>query len=122
DHRRAVAGFFGAQRLPQLFACVLVKGNNDAAIATYHADKLVAVEERARGETPQRRRRLVFLHEILRPDELAAVGEAEEVAHGSESVNFAVVNQRRGPWSGGIADLVGGVPIVLPEELARGLI
>src|SRR5205823_3790111 len=85
------------------------------------ADQPRAVHERVAGEAPHGGGDLVFLLEVLGPEELACGGvEAAEVAHGAQGVDLAPADGRGAARAGGVADLVGAVVLVLPALLAGG--
>src|SRR5262249_58939414 len=85
--------------------------------------ELVAVHQRVGGAAPVAELPLEVLREVLRPDHLAGVGvEAKQVAHGAEGVDLAVLDRRGGARPGGVADLIGAVVLVLPEDLAVVLV
>ena len=125
DDRRTVAqlGPPQRQRLPDFLAAVLVEGDNNAVLAAHQADQAVAIQQRRGSVAPQRHAGPVVFREVLRPQHLALGGiQAIKVAHGADSVDLAVGDQRRGARPDGVADLVGAIVFVLPQGLAAGLV
>src|SRR5262249_7276491 len=61
NHRWTVTRLLGRERSPEFLASVLVEGNGSRALATDHADELLAIQQRMRGETPQGRLNLVVV-------------------------------------------------------------
>ena len=127
DDRRTVADLFRLhrQRPPFLGAGVLVESHDDAVVAADQAYKLVAVEQRRRGEAPHRHRRLVrlVLDEILGPNVVAGRGVVTmKIAHRAQEVDLAAADGRRGPRAGRVGKLVGAGVRFLPEDAAVGFL
>src|SRR5262249_52366422 len=103
----------------QFLAGVLVESNHGAPLAADQTDELVAVQKRVRGEAPDRHRSVVIAREVLRPEHLPRAGiQAEEIPHRAQGVNLAPGDDRRGPRTGGILDVVPAVIFMLPQLLA----
>ncbi|MDB6123220.1 MAG: hypothetical protein JWQ71_2213 [Pedosphaera sp.] len=123
DGGRAVAGFLGGKGVPDFLAGIFVEGDGGGVGAADEADEFIAIEQRAGGEAPHGRGNIIVLFEFVGPDGFAVFGvEAEEMAFGTERVHFAIADERGGAWAGGIADGVGRVVFVLPENFAGGFI
>src|ERR1043166_4544744 len=91
DHRRTVAGLFGRQGAPKLFACVLVERDDRAALARSQADQFLSVNQWVPGEPPERCLDTQFLLKIVRPKNFAVARvEAKEVSFGPERIHFAL--------------------------------
>src|SRR6185312_13255677 len=108
------AGIDGRERPPTLLTRVLVESDDSGTIAAPQTNQQVLVNEGMAGKPPagQPEPRLflglafvgallaVLLHEILRPDYLGVAVvlsrgiETEEIAHGAERINFALVDER----------------------------
>src|SRR5688572_2644465 len=65
--RRTITEILGREGSPNLLAAVLIKRNGGAVVPTDHADKLLAVDQRMAGVTPDRRFCFVFLDKVMRP-------------------------------------------------------
>jgi hypothetical protein len=122
DHRRRVARLARREVLPDLLASVLVEGDDRRALAAYQANEPIAVDERMSGEAPERHFNLVFLEQILGPENVPLEVEAVELPHRAEGVDLVAGDDRRGARSGGVADVVGRLVFVLPQDLAGHLV
>ena len=123
DRGRRVALLGRRRRSPDLGAGVLVERHGVRAIAAGEADELVAVDERMAGVAPHRRLRVVFLRQILLPNDFARVGlEADEIALGAERVDLVAVDDRRAARAGRVRDRVLHRVLVVPLLLAGRLV
>ena len=88
------------------------------SLAAGDADQLVAVDERMAGIAPQRRLRVVFLGQILLPDDVARIGlEADEIAFAAERVDLVAIDDRRAPRPGRVGNRVLHRVLVMPHLL-----
>src|SRR5262245_34495034 len=96
DHRRTIAELLAVKRTPQFLAGVLVESHDGTALAAHHADKPLTIDQRMRRIAPDRRLGVVFLFEIVRPQDLSGLEiEAKEISLGAQRVHFAAVDVRR---------------------------
>ena len=88
-----------------------------------HADQPVAIDQRMARPAPERRFGLIVGLEVAGPEQ-PPVGDvqAAEVSLGAERVDAVAIDRWRAPRPGRIGDRVGHRILVLPEQLARGLI
>src|ERR1051325_7293666 len=123
DHRRRITGLVGREGLPDFLAGVLVEGDRDRALAADQADEAIAVEERMAGEAPHRNGEIILLEQVLRPEHGPLVSIVTvEMPHGAERVDLAAGDKGRGARAGGVADLIGAIVFVLPDDLAVGFV
>ena len=112
-----IAGLFGRQGAPPLLARVLVKGDGRRALAAHDADESVAIHERMAAKTPHGHLDAIVLRKVLGPDERSLAGiQAEELPHGSQRVDLALMHRRRAARTGGVGHLVSTVVRMAPEQ------
>src|SRR5262245_41124492 len=119
NHRRTVTGFPGAQRAPKLLAREFVKSDGHALFSAHEANQFLAVNERVAGKTPHGRFHGKIFFEFTRPENFPGLRfETKQIPLRAQRVKPAVVNKRRGAWSGWIVHVIGAIVFVTPKNLA----
>src|SRR5262245_44441823 len=95
EGRGTVARLLGRERPPEFPSGLFVEGDRDTAFAAHYADQAGAVEERMRGETPERSGHGVVFLQVSRPETPPRLRvEANEISLSPQRVDLSVADQR----------------------------
>jgi len=121
NDRGTIARLLGAQGPPDFRAGIFVQSHDCRVGAAGQANQLVAVKERVSRKAPQGSFDFVVRFEIARPKDAARSGiQAEEIAFGSEREDLALADQGSGARAGRVADGVGTIVGMPPQNSSVG--